>query len=165
MMTTAAITTAALTALLLAGCSAAAAGAGGAAPTTSSASIRDRALDGIYRWSTTIDQTKGTAEGAEFDHPTDTSLVVAPDTFTLTLQDGQWSMITTATPRHDGGTYTADGTALVMEWTILPPGEGPLHMEYDYTVGEDGTVTLVPTGVTDPVDVFVYSANPWTKIG
>ena len=131
-----------------------------------SGTVETSALDGIYRWSTTIEQTRGTAaDGAEFVVPTSTSLIVAPDTFTLSLEDGEWSMITTATPRHDGGTFTADGGVLDMEWTILPAGEGPYRMTYRYTVADDGGVTLAPIGSTDPVDAFVFSASPWTKIG
>ncbi len=129
-------------------------------------SLETSALNGIYRSSTTVAQTKGTAaEGAENDILTSTSLVVAPDTMTITLQDGESGIVTTATARHDGGTYTADRHTLVIEWTILPPGEGPLHMEYAYSVADGGTLVLTAKPVTDPVDAFVYSRNPWIKIG
>ena len=150
--------------LLLGGCAAQTADT--PRPTSSGVSPETAALAGIYRWSNTLEQTKGTpAEGAEFVVPTDTELIVAPNTFTLTLDDGQWSMVATATPRHDGGTYTADGTTLSMEWTILPAGEGPYRMEYTYAVSADGSVTLTPKFLMDPVDGFVFSTNPWIKIG
>jgi hypothetical protein len=135
-----------------------------AGPTTSASSVAGvaTAIDGVYRWSTTEEQAIGTAaeEGIGMVWPDD-AIASVPNTFTMTLDHGSFTWEGTATPQVDTGAYTVEGDTLELAWD--PPMTWVLT--FTYAADDDGTLHLTPKRGVDPVNEFVFTLNPWTKIG
>lgn len=149
-------------ALALGGCAADASPPDTATP---SASGTASSIDGIYRWSTTNEQAVGTPAqkeiGAEF--PPD-GFPAVPNTFTMTLDRGQWAWQGTATPAIDRGTYTVQGDIFEMKWAEPPI---PWTLRMSFVADASGSLTMTPVAgfSEEPVNEFVFTHNPWTRIG
>jgi TRAP-type C4-dicarboxylate transport system substrate-binding protein len=111
------------------------------------------ALNGIYRWTLTDEDVL--AHGTPSDQ-TDEALAGYPVVFTVTLDDGIWTMPDECDT--DDCTFTVDGNNITFDWrgTVL---------EFTFTRDEDGTLHLQPAGRMNSGDVIVWSTNPWERIG
>ena len=147
-----------LLAVVLTGC------AGGGAEPEATASGEATPIDGTYRWSTTEEQAIGTAaeEGIGELYSPD-SLPAVPNTFTLELDRGEWTWQGIKTKAVDRGLYTVDGDTLEITW--LQPRTG-WTLTFEYTADPDGTLHMRSIGeMEEPVNEFVWTHNPWVKIG
>jgi hypothetical protein len=126
--------------------------------TTGAASSTEPTVEGIYRWSTEGEKPGGW-------QPTETDLVPTQNTFTLTLDDGDWTMTTTVSPqRTDGGSYTVSDDKLVMDW-LEPDSASGIILHFTTEQDDDGNLTLEPVDDMDPGDAFVFSSETLTRIG
>jgi hypothetical protein len=155
-----------LAAVVLVGGTACADGAIGGAPSASDAASSpvsstnqgDSRLDGVYRWTITAEDAQ--SHGTEGDR-TDEALRTFPWTFTMTMEDGSWSL--ESRPVGDEievyvGTYRVDGDEVTFEWS----SEG-LTLPFTF-VADDESLTLTPTAGMPSGDAFVWATNPWTRI-
>ena len=76
----------------------------------------------------------------------------------MTLSDGGWVMKEDDDPGAYGGTFTADDSTISIQW-------GPRTLIWSYTQDPSGALTLSPLAVDDEGDVFIWSTEPWQKIG
>ncbi|WP_433200262.1 hypothetical protein ACQP00_28445 [Dactylosporangium sp. CS-047395] len=128
----------------------AAAGATGPDATT-------RKLEGIYRW--TLTDEDALAHGTPNDQ-TQTALEHDfPSTMTVTLRNGTWSMEQTTSSDLYGGTYGATADRITFNW---PAEHSVLLFTYAF---DGGKLTLRAMEPMDAGDRFVWSTNPWTRIG
>jgi hypothetical protein len=120
-------------------------------------------LNATYRWTLTEDDAQRVAESIA---SIGEQLATFPWVFTMTLQDGTWTM------RHDESgdawvdcdtddcTYAVDGDHIVFVW-----GPEGIALEFTFTVDDDGTVHLDPLDGVSADDGFVWSSQPWEPIG
>lgn len=121
------------------------------------------ALDGTYRW--TLTKEDALAHGTPSDQ-TEQGLAGYPTVFTVTLDDGIWTIHevrpNVAADEQDtgDGTFAVDGDRITFDW----PHEG-LVLEFTFTTDEDGTLHLRSAGRMATGDAFVWSTRPWERIG
>jgi TRAP-type C4-dicarboxylate transport system substrate-binding protein len=115
----------------------------------------EAALSGTFRW--TLTDEDALAHGTP-DDQTDEGLAGYPNVFTVTLDDGIWTMHEASST--DDGTFAVDGNRIAFDW----PREGTV-LEFTFTTDEDGTLHLQPVGPMNSGDVFVWSTKPWERIG
>jgi TRAP-type transport system periplasmic protein len=127
-----------------------------AAAAPDSTSGTTSALDGVYRWTLTVDdaRTHGTANDQQ--HLGDWY----PTTFTMTLRAGRWEGRQTASPDVGTGAFGVSGSRI----TFDDPAHGTV-LNFTFAVGTNGDLTLTPIPPMDPGDQFVMSLHSWTRIG
>ena len=114
-------------------------------------------IEGVYRWS-----TEREVRGA-WD-PNDDELVPAPNMFTLTLDDGDWMLTTTASPgRVDSGTYAVVDGRLELMW-LEPESSTGLVVVFEMDLHDVGDLALDPTDPMDPDIAFVFASETLTRI-
>ena len=116
------------------------------------------ALNGTYRW--TITEEDALANGTPADK-TPENLATFPWVFTMTLQDGEWTLSNRAADGNwtgdPGMTYTVDGNRISMD-------SGAWVNTFTFTVGDDGSIEVTPVLPMEAGDKFVMATHPWTKI-
>ncbi|HTJ37031.1 MAG TPA: TRAP transporter substrate-binding protein DctP [Dactylosporangium sp.] len=128
----------------------------GAAPSAEAKGADTSALDGVYRWTLSVDDARSHGTANDQRHLDDWY----PTTFTATLRDGKWDSRQTADPGTTSGTFAVSGNRMTFSW----PAEN-LTLAFTFTVGATGDLTLTPVLPMDPGDQFVWSTHTWTKIG
>jgi TRAP-type transport system periplasmic protein len=131
-----------------AGCAGAAPGQQASAPTTSAK------LNGTYRWTMTAHDGTTTTPDVNIE-------MKYPSTFTVTMQDGQWSMHHTGAEvqtDNPGDTYSLQGDRIKFHW-------GTGYLTFTYSVDARGNLHLKAVPPVPPDDTFVWTTHPWTKIG
>ena len=83
------------------------------------------------------------------------------DTFpivgTAILRNGSWRF---ASPEHDDGTYTIRGDRIRFVWPRVAS-----ILVFKFTREQDGTLHLKPVLPMDSGDQFIWSSQPWRRIG
>lgn len=154
-------------ALAVAGCGGAAGGAAGPTSTpaatttpavvaTTGPDATTRSLEGIYRW--TLTDEDALAHGTPDDQTREALEKDYPNTLTVTLRTGTWSLEMTTDSDIYGGTYQATAGQVIFNW----PAEQTV-LVFTFT-SADGKLTLRPVDPMDAGDRFVWSTRPWTKI-
>jgi TRAP-type transport system periplasmic protein len=111
-------------------------------------------LNGTYRWTMTAHDGTTTT-------PDVNSEMKYPSTFTVTMQDGQWSMHHTGAEvqtDNPGDTYSVQGDRIRFHW-----GDG--FLTFTYSVDGQGNLHLTAVPPMPPDDTFVWTTHPWMKIG
>ena len=117
-------------------------------PTGSTASKTATKLDGTYRWVLTK------ADAIRFGEPPDQAPVGGVST--RTLHDGKW-----IGDGSDRGTYKlTTGDRIAFSW----PSENSVLI-FTFSRDRDGTLHLRPTPSVEQGDRFVWSSEPWRRIG
>jgi TRAP-type transport system periplasmic protein len=131
------------------------AGCTGRAPgQQASASTTSAKLNGTYRWTMTAHDGTTTT-------PDVNSEMKYPSTFTVTMQDGQWSMHHTGAEvetDNPGDTYSLQGDRIKFHW-------GTGYLTFTYSVDAQGNLHLKAVPPVPPDDTFVWTTHSWTKIG
>jgi TRAP-type C4-dicarboxylate transport system substrate-binding protein len=110
------------------------------------------ALNGTYRWLLTRADAIAFGRGA---NNADT-LAELPSVVTMTLRDGKWQF--GAGP--DAGTYTATAHRISFRWPAVNS-----VLTFAYSSDPDGALHLRPTASVERGDQFVWSSQPWRRIG
>lgn len=117
-------------------------------PTGSTASQTTTKLDGTYRWVLTK------ADAIRFGEPPDQAPVGGVST--MTLRNRKWQIGEGPNP----GTYTVSGNRIAFSW----PSENSVLI-FTFSHDRDGTLHLTPAQSVDQGDRFVWSSEPWRRIG
>jgi TRAP-type C4-dicarboxylate transport system substrate-binding protein len=110
-------------------------------------------LNGIYRW--TLTKADALAHGLPSDK-TSEGLAQLPSISNRTLKDGTWTG--DPDPNGNGGTYSVDGNRVTFKW-------GCCVLTFTFSRDASGTLHLTPVPPMDPGDAWVWSTEPWIKIG
>jgi TRAP-type C4-dicarboxylate transport system substrate-binding protein len=127
---------------------------GGAPGQQASGSTTTAKLNGTYRWTMTAHDGTTTT-------PDVNSEMKYPSTFTVTMQDGQWSMHHTGAEvetDNPGDTYSVQGDRIRFHWA-----DG--FLTFTYSVDGQGNLHLTAVPPVPPDDTFVWTTHPWMKIG
>jgi TRAP-type transport system periplasmic protein len=131
------------------------AGCTGRAPgQQASGSTTSAKLNGTYRWTMTAHDGTTTT-------PDVNSEMKYPSIFTVTMQDGQWSMHHTGAEvmtDNPGDTYSVQGDRVKFHWATG-------FLTFTYSVDGQGNLHLKAVPPVPPDDTFVFTTHPWTKIG
>jgi TRAP-type C4-dicarboxylate transport system substrate-binding protein len=119
-------------------------------PTGSTAPRVTTELDGTYRWLLTKEDAIR-VEGNPND-PTIGSIS------TMTLRAGKWQ--NGEGPDAINGTYVVTGSRIVFNW----PSENSLLI-FTFSRDRNGTLHLTPAPSVERGDRFVWSSEPWRRIG
>jgi TRAP-type C4-dicarboxylate transport system substrate-binding protein len=119
-------------------------------PTGSTAPHATTRLDGTYRWLLTKEDAMR-VEGNP-DDPTIGSVS------TMTLRAGKWQ--NGEGPDAIKGTYKVTGNRIAFNW----PSENSV-LVFTFTRDHDGTLHLRPAPSVEQGDRFVWSSEPWRRIG
>jgi TRAP-type C4-dicarboxylate transport system substrate-binding protein len=119
-------------------------------PTGSTASQTPTKLDGTYRWVLTK------ADAIRFGAPPDQAPVGGVGT--MTLRDGKWQIGEGSDA--PAGTYAVTGNRITFIW----PSENSVLI-FTFSRDRDGTLHLTPTPSVEGGDRFVWSSEPWRRIG
>ena len=127
-----------------------------AATTPASSAAPSSTLDGVYRWTLTVEDARkyGTANDQSHLHDW------YPTTFTVKLHRGICEISQTADPGRESGTFEVNGNRITFHW----PAEANTKT-FTFTVGTNGTLTLEPVLPMNAGEQFVSTTHPWTKIG
>jgi hypothetical protein len=111
-------------------------------------------IDGTYEWTITKDDALVHGTASDKSHE---GLAIYPNTFTVVLEKGRWTMRETSTTDTQAGTFTVTGKRLDLR-------SGGNTAPFTFTTDADGTLhlTAVPP-VTDPGGQFIMTTKPWTK--
>ena len=109
-------------------------------------------LNGTYRWLLTRAAALAFGPGA---NNADT-LAELPSVVTMTLRDGKWQL---GGDPH-GGTYTATRDRISFAWPAVNS-----TLTFGYSADHDGTLHLTPSRSVERGDRFVWSSQPWRRIG
>lgn len=109
-------------------------------------------LNGTYRWLLTKADAYAFGPGA---NNADT-LAELPSVTTMTLRDGKWQL--GAGP--DRGTYTATVNRISFAWPAVNS-----VLTFGYSSEGDGTLHLRPSRSVERGDRFIWSSQPWRRIG
>lgn len=152
--------TSGLITVLVTGCGGAAGDLAGAATPAASIEAAATVLDGTYRW------TQTAQDATEYGTPNDRTpeaLATFPWLFTLALAADTWSLVVrddTGQMDTDSGTFAVTGDRLVFTWPVQNS-----VLTFAFIVADDGSLTVQPVGPMDAGDRFVWTTNPWQKIG
>ena len=109
-------------------------------------------LDGTYRWEITK------ADAMAYWHaPPQPGGDTFPIIGTAILRNGSWRF---ASPEHDEGTYTVRGDRLRFVWPRVNS-----ILVFKFTREQNGTLHLKPVLPMDRGDQFIWSSQPWGRIG
>ena len=124
--------------------------------TASTATAVDTEYDGTYTW--TITKEDALAYGTPGDK-TPGSLALYPNTFTATLENGQFTLRETSSMHEESDRYEASPGRLILD----PTGSG---LTAAVTRDPDGTLHLaaVPP-ILDAGGVFILTTKPWVPEG
>jgi TRAP-type C4-dicarboxylate transport system substrate-binding protein len=109
-------------------------------------------VDGTYRWVI----TKADAR-AYWHQPPQPGGDTFPIIGTAILRNGSWRF---ASPERDEGTYTIRGDRLRFVWPRVNS-----ILVFQFTREQDGTLHLKPILPMDMGDQFIWSSQPWRRIG
>jgi TRAP-type transport system periplasmic protein len=109
-------------------------------------------LNGTYRWLLTKADAIAFGRGANNAE----TLAELPSVTTMTLRDGKWQL----GEGPDGGTYTATAHRISFVWPAVNS-----ILTFNYSTDPDGTLHLGPTPSVERGDRFVWSSQPWKRIG
>jgi TRAP-type transport system periplasmic protein len=112
-------------------------------------------LDGTYRWLLTRADAVAFGPGADSED----SLAGLPSVVTMTLRDGKWQLGEPG-PDADLGTYTATAKRISFAWPAVNS-----VLTFAYSVDPDRTLDLTPLPSVERGDRFVWSSQPWRRIG
>jgi hypothetical protein len=119
-------------------------------PTGSTASQTTTKLDGTYRWVLTK------ADAIRFGESPDQAPVGGVGT--MTLRAGKWQI--GEGPDAPRGTYAVAGNRIAFSW----PSENSV-LVFTFKRDHDGTLHLRPAPSVEQGDRFVWSSEPWRRIG
>jgi TRAP-type C4-dicarboxylate transport system substrate-binding protein len=119
-------------------------------PTGSRAPLATTRLDGTYRWVLTK------ADAIRFGEKPDQAPVGGVST--MTLREGKW--LIGEGPDAPRGTYTLTGNRIAFSW----PTENSVLI-FTFSRDRDGTLHLRPAPSVERGDRFVWSTEPWRRIG
>jgi TRAP-type C4-dicarboxylate transport system substrate-binding protein len=119
-------------------------------PTGSTAPQTTTRLDGTYRWLLTK------AGAIRFGQNPDQAPV--GNVSTMTLRAGKW--LIGEGPDAPAGTYALTGNRIAFSW----PTENSLLI-FTFARDRDGTLHLTPAPSVERGDRFVWSSEPWRRIG
>ena len=111
-------------------------------------------LNGTYRWLLTRDAAYAFGRGADNEE----TLAELPSVVTFTLRDGRWQL--GPGPEADVGTYTATAHRISFVWPAVNS-----VLTFAYSTDPDGTLHLTPLPSVERGDRFVWSSQPWQRIG
>lgn len=117
-------------------------------PTGSAAPRATTRLDGTYRWVLTK------ADAIRFGEKPDQAPVGGVSTWTL--RAGKWQI----GEAPNGGTYKVIGDRIAFSW----PSENSVLI-FTFSRDRDGTLHLTPAPSVERGDRFVWSSEPWRRIG
>jgi TRAP-type C4-dicarboxylate transport system substrate-binding protein len=117
-------------------------------PTGNTAPQTTTKLDGTYRWVLTK------ADAIRFGEPPDEAPVGGVGT--MTLRDGKWQI--GEGPDAPRGTYALTGNRIAFSW-------GDSVLIFTFSRDRDGTLHLTPAPSVERGDRFVWSGEPWRRIG
>jgi hypothetical protein len=151
--------------VLIAGAAFVAAGCGGdggaddnAAPVEAQEAAPNE-LAGIYRW--TLSKEDARANESESESPA--HLATFPWIFTMTLNDGKWTLRHTeagqASTDATADPYSVQGNRITFDWRE----EGQILI-FTFSVEGEGDLHLQPVHPMNAGDQFVWATHPWTKI-
>lgn len=103
-------------------------------------------LNGTYRWVITKPEGQPRPGGDTF-----------PIVGTAILRNGSWRF---ASPEHDDGTYTIRGDRIRFAWPRVNS-----ILVFQFTREQNGTLHLKPILPMDSGDQFIWSSQPWRRIG
>ena len=127
------------------------------APATPGADEPVSALNGTYRW--TITEEDALASPTEDKSPE--HLASFPWVFTMTLQDGTWTL----SHRDGDGTFTDNpGSEYTVEGDRISMHAGGRINTFTFIVGDDGSLEVTPVLPMEAGDQFVAATHAWTKI-
>jgi TRAP-type C4-dicarboxylate transport system substrate-binding protein len=109
-------------------------------------------LNGTYRWLLTKADAYAFGPGA--NNPE--TLAELPSVSTMTLEDGRWQVGV----GQDGGTYAATSNRISFVWPAVNS-----VLTFNYSADPDGTLHLTPLPSVSRGDRFVWSSQPWRRIG
>jgi TRAP-type transport system periplasmic protein len=109
-------------------------------------------FNGTYRWLLTKADAIAFGPGANNAE----TLAELPSVSTMTLRDGKWQL----GKGVDGGTYTATAHRISFVWPAVNS-----VLTFSYSSDPDGTLHLRPTPSVERGDRFVWSSQPWKRIG
>jgi TRAP-type transport system periplasmic protein len=109
------------------------------------------ALDGTYRWLLT--RTRALAFGPPATRAG--NLADAGTVVTITLRDGKWQF-----DGPDLGTYRITGNRISFTWPAVNS-----VLTFAFSRDGDGTLHLTPAPSVEWGDRFVWSSEPWRRIG
>jgi len=109
-------------------------------------------VDGTYRWVI----TKADAQ-AYWHAPPRPGGDTFPIIGTAILHNGSWRF---ASPEHDDGTYTIRGNRLRFVWPRVAS-----ILIFTFQREQNGTIHLKPVLPMDTGDQFIWSSQPWRRIG
>jgi TRAP-type C4-dicarboxylate transport system substrate-binding protein len=125
-----------------------------AAPGGGATSRPPSALNGTYRWLLTAADAYAFGPGADNEE----TLAELPSVVTMTLDDGQWQNGQGA--EADRGTYTVAANRISFAWPAVNS-----VLTFAYSADPDGTLHLTPLPSVERGDRFVWSSQPWRRIG
>jgi TRAP-type C4-dicarboxylate transport system substrate-binding protein len=109
-------------------------------------------LNGTYRWVITL------ADSERYWHaPPRPGSDTFPIVGTATLRDGSWRF---TSPEKDEGTYTIRGDRIRFTWPRVAT-----ILVFRFRRDSNGTVHLRPILPMDSGDQFIWSSQPWRRIG
>jgi hypothetical protein len=115
-------------------------------PAVSTAPRETTKVDGTYRWFLTR------ADAIRFGAPPDEAPV--GNVSTMTLRDRKWLI----GEGPDAGTYVVTGNRIVFKWATSV-------LIFTFERERDGTLRLTPDPSVEQGDRFVWSSEPWRRIG
>lgn len=110
-------------------------------------------LDGTYTW--TITDQDARRYGTASDR-TSKGLARFPITFTIVLEEGNWTMQETGSSDTGSGTYEITGDRLTFHWSGTT-------LAFDVKKAKDGTLHLRGVVPMDLGERFIWTTEPWVK--
>jgi TRAP-type C4-dicarboxylate transport system substrate-binding protein len=107
----------------------------------------DHRLDGTYRWVLTKSDARRFGPRGEAANG-------YPQVFTERFAGGRWS------GGSDRGTYRIHGDVLVYDWPAVNS-----VLRFRFTRAADGTLRLRKAGTMNDGDRFVFTSEPWRRVG
>jgi TRAP-type C4-dicarboxylate transport system substrate-binding protein len=115
-------------------------------------------INGTYRYIITKDDVR--SHGAESDR-NPAGLAQYPSCFSVTLRDGRWLMTSCSGASDTStGSYALAGNRVTFDW----PDVGS-RLTFTLSIGRDRTLRLEPVLPMEQGDQFVWSTEPWRRIG
>jgi len=118
-------------------------------------------LDGTYRWTLTA------ADAVQHGTPSDgtpAALATYPWVFTITIHNGRWGL---HHEEADGAYVDCDspGCTLTVEGDTLHFKRNGTPLTFTYTQDANGTLHLTGISPIEDGDNYVFSTEPWERIG
>ena len=119
-------------------------------------------VNGTYRWTLTADDVLA----SQTEEKSTAHLATFPWVFTMTLQDGTWTLTHTEAGQSltdaSADSYVLAGDQITFEWN---EGGGPADkLRFTFAVDSEGGLRLQPIEPMNTGDVFVWTTHSWTRI-